>query len=201
MKQRKWITGAVALSAVVAALTGCANKQAGNVGDQTERLRTTRVTDPTYRQTNRQAYPNVPRSRYDAVDDNTTRLNNSITNNTQINDPTGRTVRLADHIAKEVARMREVRSASALVMGRSAYLAVVLENGWGDGEISQRLNRLISARVRKADPAIRRVYVSQNPNFVKQMNNYAQDLRQGRPVRGFIDQFSDIIRRTFPEAR
>ncbi|MFC7440581.1 YhcN/YlaJ family sporulation lipoprotein [Laceyella putida] len=184
MKQRKWIMGTVATGLILTALTGCATNKKAMEDRQDRGLRTTRVTDRTYRQINRPEYPNVARDRYDTLDDNM-----------------GRGVRLADNVANDIARMPEVESASVIVMGRTAYLGVVLEERVGDGNISQRLNQRISARVRAIDPSIRRVYVSQNPDFVKQMNNYAQDLRQGRPVRGFINNLTDIIRRTFPEAR
>ncbi|PRZ17091.1 YhcN/YlaJ family sporulation lipoprotein [Laceyella sediminis] len=185
MNSKKWMTGAVAAGLLVATLTGCATNNKEAVEKRQDLgMRTTRVTDRTYRQINRPEYPNVARDRYDTLDDNM-----------------ARGVRLADNVAHEVARMPQVDTASAIIMGRTAYLGVMLKKRVGDGQMSQDLNRQISARVRAVDPSIRRVYVSQNPDFVKQMNNYAQDLRQGRPVQGFFKNLMDIIRRTFPEAR
>ncbi|KGB28972.1 YhcN/YlaJ family sporulation lipoprotein, partial [Heyndrickxia coagulans] len=37
-----------------------------------------------------------------------------------------------------------------------------------------------------------------NPDFFDQMSDYVNDIRNGRPISGFFNQFNDIIQRVFP---
>lgn len=126
---------------------------------------------------------------------NFTRMNDTDDNNL------ARGVRVSDEVAGEVAGLPEVKSAAAIVMGKTAYVAVVLDKKRGDGKVTDRLKEKITKHARAVDPTLRDVYVSANPDFVKQMNNYANDLRNGRPVSGLIKNLNDIIKRTFPEAK
>ncbi|MDR0266991.1 YhcN/YlaJ family sporulation lipoprotein [Paenibacillus sp.] len=52
--------------------------------------------------------------------------------------------------------------------------------------------------VKKADPSIKNVYVSANPDFVQRVNNYAADLKNGHPIRGAVSEFSTMVERIFP---
>nr|WP_268869256.1 YhcN/YlaJ family sporulation lipoprotein [Heyndrickxia coagulans] len=42
------------------------------------------------------------------------------------------------------------------------------------------------------------VYISENPDFFDQMSDYVNDIRNGRPISGFFNQFNDTIQRVFP---
>ena len=148
----------------------------------------------------------------DTLDDDITRItnrandNNRAQNNHTRPDDTddnnlARGVRVSDEVAKEVAGLPEVNTAAAIVMGNNAYVAVALEGNRGDGKVTDKLKEKITKHARAVDPTLRDVYVSANPDFVKQMNNYANDLRNGRPVSGFIKNLNDMIQRTFPEAK
>jgi YhcN/YlaJ family sporulation lipoprotein len=66
--------------------------------------------------------------------------------------------------------------------------------------LTQGLEQAIARKVREKDASVRRVYVSANPDFAKQMNDYARDIRQGQPVSGLWNNFMDMVRRTFPNA-
>ena len=39
-----------------------------------------------------------------------------------------------------------------------------------------------------------------NPDFVKQMNEYGTKIRANEPVEGFFTEFSDAMKRVFPDA-
>ncbi|SMO49764.1 YhcN/YlaJ family sporulation lipoprotein [Melghirimyces algeriensis] len=112
----------------------------------------------------------------------------------------GQAMRVADNVADSVARLDAVDSATVMVTDRTAYVGVMLENDYNGGMTSKIKDR-ISKRVRKVDPSINRVFVSANPDFVDQMGDYARDLRNGRPVSGLMQQFTDLVERTFPAAR
>ncbi|MBA4493208.1 YhcN/YlaJ family sporulation lipoprotein [Paenactinomyces guangxiensis] len=106
--------------------------------------------------------------------------------------------RVADDVADSITDLNRVKSSAVAILGRNAYVAVVLK---GNDKLTDQMKKNIANRARATDPAIRNVYVSANPEFVKQMNQYVQDLRNGRPVSGIINNMVDIIKRTFPEAK
>src|SRR5690625_2044986 len=53
--------------------------------------------------------------------------------------------------------------------------------------------------VKSVDNNIDNVYVSTNPDFFDLTNNYVDDMNNGKPVRGFFDQFGNMIERLFPQ--
>lgn len=69
----------------------------------------------------------------------------------------------------------------------------------GQDDVSQSLKQQIVDKVRSTSGAnIQNVFVSANPDFVQRMNNYAQDVRQGRPLAGLVQEFNTLVQRIFP---
>lgn len=68
-------------------------------------------------------------------------------------------------------------------------------------ELTSDIKDKIAHAVKSVDENIDNVYISVNPDFYDRMNTYSRDIRNGRPVSGFMDEFSDIIRRVFPNAK
>lgn len=111
--------------------------------------------------------------------------------------PTTRQMRVADKIADSVAEMKRVDTATVILTDRTAYVAVMLPSGT---RFTKGLEKEIVRKVKAKDASVRRVYVSANPDFAKQMGDFARDIRQGRPVTGLWNSFMDMVRRTFPDA-
>ncbi|PTX64933.1 YhcN/YlaJ family sporulation lipoprotein [Melghirimyces profundicolus] len=109
-------------------------------------------------------------------------------------------MRVADNVAESVTRLDSVDSATVMVTDRTAYVGVMMEKDY-NGRLTNKVKDQVSKRVRRVDPSIDRVFVSANPDFVKQLGDYARDVRNGRPVSGLMQQFSDLVERTFPAAR
>ena len=104
---------------------------------------------------------------------------------------------VADDVADKIVKMEEVESANVIVTDTNAYVAVVLKEG-ADG--SEVIENKIADEVRSANDAFKNVYVSMNPDFVKQMNEYGTKIREDKPVEGFFEEFSDAMKRVFPDA-
>lgn len=135
------------------------------------------------------------------------RLNgvNNRTNDTRLNNVNNRTFNdndftLSDKIANRVTGLKEVKSANVLITNHTAYVAATL-NPNQKGRVSTKIEKKIANTVRHTDTSIDRVYVSTNPNFVNRVNQYAQDVGNGRPVQGFGQQFGELVNRIFPNAR
>ncbi|MBS4200025.1 YhcN/YlaJ family sporulation lipoprotein [Bacillus sp. FJAT-49732] len=120
-----------------------------------------------------------------------------VNNNRDFND---NRIDVADNIADKVADLKEVDTANVLVTNRNAYVAVKLSNK-GNNEMSNTVQRKIAKQVRDVDNNIDNVYVSENPDFYNRMTGYRNDINAGQPVSGFFNEFSDTVRRVFPNAR
>lgn len=104
---------------------------------------------------------------------------------------------VADDVADEIVEMEEVESANVIVTDENAYVAVVLKEGT---EGTEQIENTIADQTREAHTNFKNVYVSVNPDFVKQMNDYGTKIRNNEPVAGFFEEFSDAMRRVFPDA-
>ena len=104
---------------------------------------------------------------------------------------------VADEAADHIVKMEEVESANVIVTNRNAYVAVVLHEGV---EGTKQLEDKIAEEARAANKDFNNVYVSMNPDFVQQTTDYGKKIRAGEPVEGFFEEFSDTVKRVFPDA-
>ena len=128
-------------------------------------------------------------------DQNVTR--NNITNVRNNNDYR---MSVADDAAKKVADLKEVDTANVIVTENNAYVAVKLAPT-SRNEVTTSIEHKISQRVKSTDRDIDNVYVSENPDFYDRMTTYSSDIRNGRPISGFFNEFTETIRRVFPKAK
>lgn len=120
--------------------------------------------------------------------------NDNIFNNNNRND--SRNMRVADRAADKITALKEVDHANVIVTGNNAYVAAKLANNRKD--ISRDIERKIADQVKKSDKDINDVYVSVNPDFYDRMTGYSTDIRNGKPIEGFFDEFTNTVRRVFP---
>lgn len=64
--------------------------------------------------------------------------------------------------------------------------------------VTKEIKDKIVAEVKKHDSKIKEVYVSANPDFVERVNYYADEVRAGHPIKGFVNEFSTMVERIFP---
>lgn len=128
-----------------------------------------------------------------------TTLNDEGRANNGTNDDTR--MEVAEEAADKVSELNEVKRANVIVTNRNAYVAVVLNEGNNNENITRDVEDKISRAVKETDKNIRNVYVSANPNFTDRMTGYGDRIQRGEPVRGFFDEFTEMVRRVFPNAR
>lgn len=122
-----------------------------------------------------------------------TNNNGNGNNNNNNND-----VRVANRIARSIEDLKEVAQAFVIATNDNAYVAVLLERNQNNDKLDKKLKNKISKVVKQTDPSINDVYISENPDFFDQMSDYVNDIRNGRPISGFFNQFNDTIQRVFP---
>jgi YhcN/YlaJ family sporulation lipoprotein len=108
-------------------------------------------------------------------------------------------IQIANQAAEKIIKLDGVSKANVLVSRQNAYVAAALHTN--QGQLNRTMEDQIAQQVRATDPNIQNVYVSTNPEFVDRVNTYVTDVKQGRPVAGFFEGFSEMIQRVFPTAR
>lgn len=65
--------------------------------------------------------------------------------------------------------------------------------------MSQDVKQKIVTKVRSlCSPNVKNVFVTANPDFYGRLNNYANDLKAGKPISGLVTEFNEMARRVFP---
>ncbi|MFE6168145.1 YhcN/YlaJ family sporulation lipoprotein [Viridibacillus arvi] len=106
-------------------------------------------------------------------------------------------IELADDVADKIAEMKEVKKAHVFVTNKNAYVAVELKEGVnGDKALEDK----IADHVRTENAHFKNVYVSLNPDFVKEMTQYGEKIRANEPIEGFYEEFTNTLKRVFPNA-
>ncbi len=134
------------------------------------------------------------------VNDNRNGVNDNGNNGLDNAGDNNRNIDLADDVADKVTDLREVDDASVLVTNRNAYVAVKLSDQ-GNREMNDDLQKKIARKVRDTKHDFDNVYISENPDFYDRMRGYGNDIRNGRPIGGFFDEFTETVQRIFPNAR
>ena len=127
---------------------------------------------------------------------NVNNQNNNRMNVNNRNDNQNR-MAVADKAAEKIVSMREVDQANVIVTDNNAYVAAKLANHNGN-RLEKDIENKISDVVKSTDQNIDNVYVSVNPDFYERTTSYANDIRNGRPIAGFFDEFNTLVRRIFP---
>ena len=120
---------------------------------------------------------------------------NVIGRNVNVTDNRTMKMRVADRVADKLVSMREIDRANVIVTDNNAYIGARLTDG---RNLTGNLERKISDEVKAVDRDIDNVYVSVNPDFYDRMTNYSNDIRNGKPIEGFFDEFTQTVRRVFP---
>lgn len=109
-------------------------------------------------------------------------------------------MRVADKAQDKIENMQEVRHANVIVTDNNAYVAVVLEDN-SKGDVREDVEKKISDQVKTTDKGIRNVFVSSNPDFVDRMGDYGDKIQNGEPVKGLVEEFTEMVQRVFPSER
>ncbi|WP_195780354.1 YhcN/YlaJ family sporulation lipoprotein [Priestia megaterium] len=182
MRTKKYLLGVLSTILSVGFLFGCNDKKDEAEPDPTEEPSEQRAQNARNNNDLRDVGYQPDRGRNDNVDNNQTRL------------------KVADEAANRIAKLDEVDSANVIVTNRNAYVAVVLQDRT-KGEVTDRLEKKIADQVRATDSDIQDVFVSSNPDFVERMRDYGNRINEGAPVKGLFEEFTETVRRVFPNAR
>ena len=210
----KWKTLMVTATLSTLLLAGCGTD---NANDTAMRNQDNTLRNVNYNPNNNNGYPNS-NNNYGYPNGNDNVINRADRNNNGINITVEITLVLiwaiaitmvnnnqnrmtvADKAAEKIVSMREVDQANVIVTDNNAYVAAKLANHNGN-RLEKDIENKISDVVKSTDQNIDNVYVSVNPDFYERTTSYANDIRNGRPIAGFFDEFNTLVRRIFPTER
>lgn len=136
----------------------------------------------------------------EATDENTdkTEGNENDANEATNGDEAG--LEMSDEAAEKIAELEEVDSATVIVTDNNAYVGVILQGGNDDEEELEKIEDKIAEQVKAINTNVENVYVSVNPDFVEQITDYGEKINAGEPVEGLFEEFTDVVKRVFPDA-
>lgn len=140
----------------------------------------------------------------DDVDmDNNNNINNGVNNdnnggnngNNGDNNEQEQAERLAD-IASDV---EGVRDATVVITGDTAYVGIDIDSNTED-EQTNRVKDEVGERVKEEEDSIERVLVSADADTIERLEEIGEDIGDGRPISGFLDELTEMFRRPTPSA-
>ncbi|WP_053955893.1 YhcN/YlaJ family sporulation lipoprotein [Inediibacterium massiliense] len=150
--------------------------------------------------------PNVPpavnRERdSDTIDqyENNTPMN---PNTTPVNPNTttmDRNRKMENDVENGINKITGVSNATVLINNNTAYVGVDLAANIESAKTNAKKDEIIK-KVKDMEPAINTVYVSTDVDVVGRFRNYARDVRNGKPISGFIDEIEEMFRRPVPRS-
>ena len=192
MKKNNKLILILTASILSVSMAGCGTKTSQRPNSRVE----TRIGNQAQRRT-----PNVmPRSNVPRLESN---LNNNsgIDNNGNTNLSTNNNGNMtqgsyqrAQNIARRVAALNDVNSATAVITGNTALVGVDLKGTTNDN-LTTNIRNKVETAVKEADKNITTVNVTTNPDLYSRISTIARNISNGRPLNDFANDIQDILRR------
>ncbi len=106
----------------------------------------------------------------------------------------------AERVAREVVKISGVQRATVVVSGRTAFIGLDLRSGVTKEETTALKNEA-ARRAKKAEPGLKMVHVTADPDLVARLKRVADGIKQGRPVSSFASELAEIARRITPKSQ
>ncbi|MFC4596944.1 YhcN/YlaJ family sporulation lipoprotein [Cohnella hongkongensis] len=193
-------TAAVLLSSAIA-LSGCMNKT-GDLGNKNIRNNAARQNNAARGGANEYGMrPQARRFAEDAANEQNRLNGNQRIDNNVVGMHGNTRMEASDRIANKISAMPGIGAAYVMLTDRNAYVAVVEDDraNTGHTSLTDEVKDKIANQVKALSPSVENVYVSANPDFIGRMEGYANDVRAGHPIQGFITEFNALVERIFPE--
>lgn len=151
----------------------------------------TRVTPPT---TPDQPRTTTPNSGTTTTPENPGTTSTPGTVRRSTNDTTGTR---AKDIANDIAKEKDIKSASCVVTGNTALVGLEFEEQY-KGKVTDAIKKSVDKRVKNLEPSINNVVVTADPDILSRIKTMASDIEEGKPLSGFANEIEEIIRRINP---
>lgn len=103
----------------------------------------------------------------------------------------------AKKIASEIAKEKNIKSASCVVNGNTAVVGLQFDEQY-KGKVTDAIKQSVNKRVKDLEPTIKKVIVTADPDLLSRIKTVARDIEKGKPLTGFTKEIEEIIRRINP---
>ena len=117
--------------------------------------------------------------------------NTATTDNTALHD---RAEKIADAVIKDVEQVSDAR---VIISEKMAYVSVEITKT-ADAQASETLKEEIGRVVKKTDTQIEDVYVMEDADTFTRMKEMVEDIGNGHPISGFVDELDTMFTRVMP---
>ncbi len=105
-----------------------------------------------------------------------------------------RAEKIADAVVNDVAQVKDART---VISEKMAYVSVAIDETADTAE-SATLKEEISQVVKKTDAEIETVYVMEDADTFTRMKEIGEDIANGKPVSGFVEELENMFVRVTP---
>ena len=105
-----------------------------------------------------------------------------------------RAEKIADAVVNDVAQVKDART---VISEKMAYVSVAIDETADTAE-SATLKEEISDVVKKTDAEIETVYVMEDADTFTRMKEIGEDIANGKPVSGFVEELENMFVRVTP---
>ena len=120
--------------------------------------------------------------------------NNGTDDNVDNTDLHQRAEKIADAVVNDVAQVKDART---VISEKMAYVSVAIDETADTAE-SATLKEEISNVVKKTDAEIETVYVMEDADTFTRMKEIGEDIANGKPVSGFVEELETMFVRVTP---
>jgi YhcN/YlaJ family sporulation lipoprotein len=103
----------------------------------------------------------------------------------------------ADRLVQIATRVRNVKGATAVVIGKFAVVGIDVDAHLDRPEVG--VIKYSVAEALREDPQGATAMVSADPDIVQRLREMTADIQRGRPVAGFAEELADIVGRIIPQ--
>ena len=125
--------------------------------------------------------------------DNATRMGTS-TSTTGSNSLHQRAEKIADAVVDDIDAVKDAR---VIISDKMAYVSVSITETAG-ADTAKTLKEEVGQVVKKTDTAIEDVYVMEDADTFTRMKEMVDDIADGKPVSGFIEELDNMFTRVVP---
>lgn len=95
----------------------------------------------------------------------------------------------------KIEALPKIKDATVLVARQTAYVGLRMEPNFAPLTMTPMMRKKVTDEVRKNDPEIRTIYLSNQPEFVRTIQELAERVRDGRPIRNLEHQLKNLVQR------
>ena len=123
--------------------------------------------------------------------DNATRMGTSTTDSNSLHQ---RAEKIADAVVDDIDAVKDAR---VIISDKMAYVSVSITETAG-ADTAKTLKEEVGQVVKKTDTAIEDVYVMEDADTFTRMKEMVNDIADGKPVSGFIEELDNMFTRVMP---